>query len=160
MSAVSTHDAYFIGLAQGLGAIISIFITYPLQNLVTRFQIHSLLENNANPMPEPSPALPTKPPSSPPPPNSSVQNPQNHSIATKASDWDIFVKIIREEGILKLYTGVTLAMAGTAMQQGIFSYTYETLKQNYKFYNEKDAKTFVNFILGLLSGSLAFRYFD
>ena len=92
-----------------------------MQNLVTRFQIHSLLENNAakeeiDAAQKPTTAgLVKKEPS--------VENSlmtmehddkkepvKEEKISIKLSDWELFKKILKEEGISKLYTGVTLTM--------------------------------------------------
>lgn len=173
MTAVSLHEAYLIGLAQSLGAILSIFITYPLQNLVTRFQIHSLLENNAAKEEQsikedlllnqenlanegkdnkklvkkdpPLDSLKTIKPES--------QMPNREEAVHKLSDWEIFIKILQEEGISKLYTGLGVAMVGTGLQQGIFSFLHESLKSYYRSTVALNLPNFINFSYGMISGS-------
>ena len=161
----AASDASLISMAKGLGAILSIFITYPLQNLVTRFQIHSLLENNAakeeiDAAQKPTTAgLVKKEPS--------VENSlmtmehddkkepvKEEKISIKLSDWELFKKILKEEGISKLYTGVTLTMFGTSLQQSIFFYVKENLKNYYKAAEKIEVPSTVNFMYGIISGTI------
>lgn len=153
---VQVSDAFLKGVSQGLGGFLAVFITYPLQNLVNRFQINSLIENNAPQRHSTdNAAAPSIPPSASDPPVALAVPIKEVPLSTKLSDWDLLMQILQEEGIGKLYTGVTLTMIGTFFQQSISSSCVEYFKGMYSNQFARDAAHSLKLIFGIIAGPLS-----
>ncbi|KAJ9089701.1 hypothetical protein DSO57_1010198 [Entomophthora muscae] len=100
------------------GGIISMFLTYPLSTISSRFQVQTSNEEKS---------------------------------------WSTIValkKIIKEEGVLSLYSGLDSALIGVAVTNGVYYYFYEFSKSVFeKNSKQKGVSTFESMVSGAIAGA-------
>ncbi|KAI8831984.1 mitochondrial carrier domain-containing protein [Chytriomyces cf. hyalinus JEL632] len=127
-------------LAGAGGGMVSMALTYPLVTVSTRAQINKA----------PAPQSPSKATSA----DAAASTVKAPVSAFKAQK-DAFLKIIREEGVAGLYSGVESAMFGIAVTQGVYYYWYETVKAAFEAAQEaeRSISTFESMAAGAVAGA-------
>ncbi|KAI8617213.1 mitochondrial carrier domain-containing protein [Chytriomyces sp. MP71] len=113
------------------GGMVSMALTYPLVTVSTRAQVAK---------------APTSATSAT---STSAKKPESVWAAQK----DAFVKIIREEGVVGLYSGVESAMFGIAVTQGVYYYFYEGVKA--AFEAAQEAERSISTVESMAAGAIA-----
>ncbi|KAJ3028964.1 UNVERIFIED_CONTAM: hypothetical protein HDU68_000491, partial [Siphonaria sp. JEL0065] len=120
-------------LAGAGGGMASMALTYPLVTVSTRAQVNK------------APTSPTR-----------SQNAAKPSpVSTFAAQKEAFLKIIREEGVGGLYSGIESAMFGIAMTQGVYYYWYEYVKAAFEAAQESERaiSIFESMAAGAIAGA-------
>jgi len=117
------------GVAGSAGGIMSFSLTYPLTTIVTRLQVQSTTTATTNGL--------------------ESTNPDDYHGAT-----DAFIKILKNEGLTGLYSGLKPGLIAVAVSQGVYYYWYSFFRKMVAG-ERQQISIAASLVIAALSGSIS-----
>lgn len=128
-----TFEAYIDSFSGATGAVVANLLFYPLENLRTRVQVLRSKRSKKNGDTNTAES-------------EQIDSTANKDNSSKELDRslgliEILIRIIRKDGVLAMYTGLSAALVGTVVSYGIYFWWYRFLKNKFSLYTGRKSFT-------------------